>query len=495
MRGPHAILLCLLALAGCAAPGLRLEEARGPEARACAAWYEALDAQVAAAEVGDAQDARIPAFPYARVSRLLQSYRAQAAADPNAFEAWADRLMELDLAARRHEIANLPPAHLERLLDSTAGHAQEAALVQATACAQILRDSDLALPEHRAALIERARVPDDYSTLRRALGLYALTRHAFAGGVRRYEEDTLAAFRDPPRAAGMVVRYSPPHAPRPAPPEAVAQALRQSSLNALGIPEPDSRLLKALLAAHAPAFDIGITGDHDRFGALHWPHGGSIPAVDATEPAVYHNAAWTRYHGQTLLQLAYTIWFPERPADSPDDIYAGALDGLTWRVTLAPDGEPLVYDSIHPCGCYHLFFPTPRARALPPPDALEEWMFAPRSLARPAPGERPVLRIAPRTHFLVGVTFERAESLARYELRPYDGLRSLARPEGGRRSAFGPDGLIAGTERAERFLFWPMGIASAGAMRQWGRQATAFVGRRHFDDADLFEKRFAFDLR
>jgi hypothetical protein len=27
-------------------------------------------------------------------------------------------------------------------------------------------------------------------------------------------------------------------------------------------------------------------------------------------------------------------------------------------------------------------------------------------------------------------------------------------------------------------------------MRQWGRHATAFVGHRHFDDADLFEKYF-----
>jgi hypothetical protein len=62
------------------------------------------------------------------------------------------------------------------------------------------------------------------------------------------------------------------------------------------------------------------------------------------------------------------------------------------------------------------------------------------------------------------------------------------------RSAYGPDGLVPGTERAERFLFWPMGIPSAGQMRQWGRHATAFVGRRHFDDADLFEKRFVLDL-
>jgi len=49
-------------------------------------------------------------------------------------------------------------------------------------------------------------------------------------------------------------------------------------------------------------------------------------------------------------------------------------------------------------------------------------------------------------------------------------------------------------ERAERFLFWPTGIASPAGMRQWGRHATALVGRRHFDDADLLERRFRLDL-
>jgi hypothetical protein len=32
---------------------------------------------------------------------------------------------------------------------------------------------------------------------------------------------------------------------------------------------------------------------------------------------------------------------------------------------------------------------------------------------------------------------------------------------------------------------------SAGAMRQWGHHATALVGRRHFDDADLIERRLS----
>jgi hypothetical protein len=50
--------------------------------------------------------------------------------------------------------------------------------------------------------------------------------------------------------------------------------------------------------------------------------------------------------------------------------------------------------------------------------------------------------------------------------------------------------MIPGTQRPERFFFWPMGIASAGQMRQWGRHATAFVGRRHFDDPYLLDRYF-----
>ena len=75
-----------------------------------------------------------------------------------------------------------------------------------------------------------------------------------------------------------------------------------------------------------------------------------------------------------------------------------------------------------------------------------------------------------------------------YALEDDNVLRSVARPDGGRRSVFRPDGIVPGSERGERWLFWPMGIAEPGAMRQWGRHATAFVGRRHFDDPGLFER-------
>jgi hypothetical protein len=173
-------------------------------------------------------------------------------------------------------------------------------------------------------------------------------------------------------------------------------------------------------------------------------------------------AAWTRYRGRVLLQLVYTLWFAERPPASSFDILAGKLDGVTWRVTLAPDGEPLLYDTMHPCG-YTCSSHAARGRGAA--ERVLEWNFSPQPLRRVGEGERPVLRIATRTHYVERVTLARGTGDApRYALRPYDELRSMPRPEGGRTSAFGPDGLVAGTERTERWLFWPMGIDSAGAI-------------------------------
>ena len=77
-----------------------------------------------------------------------------------------------------------------------------------------------------------------------------------------------------------------------------------------------------------------------------------------------------------------------------------------------------------------------------------------------------------------------------YRWAGYDDLRSLPTLYGGRRSLFLSDGIVPGSERGERYFFWPMGIPQPGAMRQWGHHATAFVGRRHFDDPDILERYF-----
>jgi hypothetical protein len=486
-RWPIALFGALLS--GCASlssgPSPFESHVRSPSEaeRECARSYRDLDAAVDGAGVRDAQYARMDGFPYLRVDRLLASLASRAAANELVLRAYAEHLLEFDLESRRYEIANLPSP------------ATGNALQRMRTCGALLRDADLARPQARKAMLAAARVPDDYSSASRALGLYPLTSVPFSNGVRRWEEEARAAQERTPLARPVLVRFAPPSVgPSLLTRAGVAALIGRAELDPLGLPTLSARELPRVAALYAPSFEIALTGDYDRFGPLRWG-GEEIPEVDTTAPTVYVQQAYTRYQDRVLLQIIYTLWFPERPKEEGVDLLGGRLDGLVWRVTLAPDGEPLLYDSIHPCGCYHQFFPTPRARPRPPPDAREEWAFVPRTLARVEEQARPLVRLAPGTHYIEGIDFVRgSDSVARYVFQDYDSLRSLALPQGGRRSVFGPDGLITGTERAERYFYWPMGIASAGAMRQWGRQATAFVGRRHFDDADLIERRFELDL-
>jgi hypothetical protein len=456
-----------------------------PSLRECAQWFVALDGRIDAAGVRDAQYARVPGFPYLRVDRLLASLRERAAQRPEALATFAQRMLALDYEARRHEIENLPKGALYGTRSDALHRTQD--------CGMQLSAADLQSDKARAALLAAAQVPDDYSTSMRAFGLYSLTRIPFSSGVRRFEDEQRAQFAAAPAEASNRVRYAPPPG-RPLSRQVVKGLLSRGQADPLGQPRFSEYELEALAATYAPSFDVAVVGDYDRFGALRWRRAQS-PVVDATDPVVYAQLAYTRYGEKVLLQLVYTLWFSERPASSGFDLLAGSMDGVVWRVTLAPDGEPVMHDTIHPCGCYHWFFPSPRAKPRPAPDEREEWAFAPQTLPSLQEGERPVVSIASATHFVerVGVV-SGPDSLVRYTLRRYDELRSLARMDGSRRSIFDAEGFIPGSERAERFLYWPMGIASAGAMRQWGRHATAFVGRRHFDDADLLERRFELDL-
>jgi 8-oxo-dGTP pyrophosphatase MutT (NUDIX family) len=436
-----------LLAAGCAtgtrelAPHLR---SGAPEVRECAAWYQALDSEVDAAGVRNAQDARIPGFPHLRVSRFLAGLRARAADNDRTLRAYAERLTELDQEARRHEIQNLPTLATEA--------ARTSALRRVRDCGRILRDADLASRDGIAAMLAGAKVPDEGA-------------HAPPAFPAASEESV------------QRVRYAPPAGQR-LPRVAVAGLLGRASFDPLGHLALTALEVDRLAATYAPTFEIETRADYDRFGWLRWRRGMPLPQVDAAEPTVYVHAAYTLYGEQVLLQLVYTLWFPERPARDTFDPGAGPLDGVVWRVTIAPDGEPLVYDAIHACGCFHVFFPTARARPRPAPPHGTSDAFVPQRLPRAGDDHRPVVTLASATHDIEGVRLERApESLVRYALRPYDDLLSMPRLVGDHRSAFGADGRIAGSPA-----------------RQWGRQPTAASGRRHFDDADLLERRFELHL-
>lgn len=433
----------LFLLAACTAPA-RVPEAGGD----CAAWFARLDHVVDAAGVRDAQEERIDRYPGLRVDRLGVATRHSMS-----FDAWLDRALELDRAARDAEIANLPPGVFP--LDGTADAA--AARARSQSCRAAWHDR-LNGPAQREALLDHAAVPDSYVTPLRALGLYPLVRVPFLHGVQRWQQEH-----------GLNVvgwAHSPPPVQRFVPP-----------------------------GDDAPVFEIEAheTGlaDFDRFGVPTWTAEGAAPRIDTTQPVVYQRESRTFYRGRMLTQRVYTLWFAERPPRGSFDLLAGAIDGLVVRETFAADGTPLMVDTIHACGCYQLFFPADGVHLRHDTPAHEEPVFVPTTLPRLRAGERIVVRISSATHYVTGVARDSGRAGIDFTLRDDDELRSLPLPGGGRRSLYDADGFIAGSERVERWLFWPMGIANAGAMRQWGHHATAFVGRRHFDDPDLIERRFS----
>jgi hypothetical protein len=272
----------------------------------------------------------------------------------------------------------------------------------------------------------------------------------------------------------------------------VKAMLANARSNPLQIPVPTPTELSRLFATFAPVLEIDQVDRNDQIGIPGLSAEGE-PFVDVSDPVVFVRTAHTRFGDQTLLQLVYSFWFPARPPMGPVDLLAGRLDGITWRVTLDNAGNPLLFDSIHNCGCYHMFFPTERLRQRETSQSFKEPIFVPSRLTPWRPGERVVLRIEARTHYLQDVRQEGdtpQPAQQTYAFLSDDRLRSLAGENNARYSLFRPDGIVPGTQRGERLFFWPMGVPDPGAMRQWGRHATAFVGRRHFDEPRLIERYF-----
>lgn len=489
----HRIVLVgaiLLAASGCATIS---EPQRGnlasadAELQTCARWYKKLDAAVTSAGVGDVAARRIDGFPYLRVDRFSASFREAAAGDEKVFAAWVAHMQALATDSRNVEIANLP----ETALTGLDVQDRRDAMRRSEECSASLAAADFSDGKKTTELLQqRALVEDDYSSFKRALGFYAILQVPFSGGIEDWHEEAIASFKE--ARAGQpaqhpLVRFVPP--PTETYDRAEVSRLLAETADPLGIPALSEQERERLFATYAPVIEIESSGDYDRIGRMVWTDS-PAPAVDIARPTVYRKLAYTRVQGRTLVQLVYVAWLQERPKDGSFDLLGGRLDGIVWRVTLAPDGEPVLFDTIHPCGCFHMFFPTPRAEPIPAPGKYEEWAFSPASLPAIAEGSRVLVSAETRTHYLRNVWPVTSDDGIEYAYADYDDLRTLPQPDGGSRSAFGPDGLVPGTERGERFLFWPMGIASAGAMRQWGTHATAFLGRRHFDDADLIERRF-----
>ncbi len=483
-------LMCLLFayLTGCAQLGV-LPDPDSARSQ-CDELFNALDNAVVEQGVQDAQDRRLSVAPYLRVNRLLSSFRDEVRG--KTLQQWLDAMQDLGIQGWAIEYANLSAAVQQSLWEQA-----QAVTARVTTFTQVLnecadqdRQQNFSTEAEQQALRKAAVVEDNYSMIKRILGVYPLSALVFRKGISDWHEETRRRFAlslTQMPVSGHLQRYTTGQTKRLLKSE-VQDILRTSAMNPLQIPVPTEAQLASLMSTYAPIYEIDTVSDDDRIGVPMLSEGAQIE-VDTQQPMVYQYVSHTRFQQQVLLQLNYLIWFPARTATSGLDLLAGKLDGITWRVTLLPNGEPLVFDTMHNCGCYHLFFAGPDVTVLPEETGLTEPAFFPthRHFSH---AELPlVLRISSGSHYIEAVYPQAGDPGPDhlYSLRSADGLRNLPWAGVQHRSLYDQQGLVAGSERLERFLFWPMGIPSAGAMRQAGHHATAFVGRRHFDDAYLFE--------
>ena len=474
----------------------------------CTAFLQKFDRIVSHTATGDAQAILVAGFPYLRTNRFLVSFREQELGQPG-LRQWLEMMHQLDLQAREIEWSHLDAewqAFVAAAKPVVMGNSSTMEAV--SQCGHYLLTKDLADPDRLKALGDVVQVADDYQDWERIMGLYSLTRYAALAGIEKLAEVTHERYRSRldellPTATRKLFT---PQATNFLDTDQLRRLMQNVTRNPLQIPLPSKEQATLLLQHYAPVWVPGQATENDRMGKPGWLAEQPWPYVDTHQPVTYTLLSHTRFHGEILLQLVYTIWFPERTAESAIDSLAGHLDGVTWRVTLNPQGQPLIYDSMHNCGCYHLFFPAIGSGLAPvaantDPVIVEERALVPQQVAALQPGERIHLYITAGAHDLVRVLArkqvqrpeQRSEQLsASYVLEDYTELRSLPTESGVRRSLFDLDGLVPGTERLESLYLWPMGVLRPGAMRQWGHHATAFVGRRHFDQPDLMERYFVY---
>jgi len=455
-----ASLFALLFLAGCA----RFSSVPNDD---CAALFAARD--LASAPVRDAQYQHLAGFYGLRSDRVLAAL-GPLAKSPEQRRLWLQRLAERDAEASAIELGNLPSGPRQDWLSVERQ-------TQLTSCRAEQIEPLLSDDRAFASAVEAAQVDDDYRDWARALGIYPLFKPFYRRGIAAWQTEAAQARAPVDNAVWLAYR----------PLTAVVGFNGSLQADALGLPQPTPLQQAELLARHAPWLRIEQHSSADRLGSPYFAHDGRRDFTQQA-PQSFQQLGWSRLNGRWHLQLVYQFWFSQRPKPHALDILGGELDGLIWRVTLDERGQALLYDAIHPCGCWHAFFlpTTSPLRFHQPPG--EESRFAQRLTLDG--NNAPTLWLSGGEHRLLWVDERRpAYPAISYRSADLDDLRQLPHPQG-QRSLYANDGLVPGSERLERWLLWPSGVISPGAMRQWGRHATAFVGRAQFDDPGLLEGYF-----
>ncbi|MES0875029.1 hypothetical protein [Sinimarinibacterium thermocellulolyticum] len=393
----------------------------------CGPRFEEVDRRVAQAGAGDASYLRVNGFPYLRTDRLMSSYDRELD-DPRVLEAWLLQLRDNDAFARDIELRNLGLDTSER----------STLLLDMRLCAVWLSFMDASDPQRLRALIRAVRES--------AQAAAPANTHGSPAPAPMRGDATVQVFRSAREAEATALLERFASLPR--------DPLQRTGLTVDG--------WRALAAEFAPTWAITGAAGRNAPAALVWD--GDRLSADPSTPTVYFLPAFARAGDTVLMQFHYFVWFARH-----DD----AIDGVILRVTLDPQGRPLLYDSLGADGRGYRIHP---ARAL---EARSASIAESGVIADEVVGLGPVrVELDADTAGVIAVSADGttpssvAAAPREYTLAAYEDLLTLPRG-GGTMSVFDARGHLRD--------------ADGGAARQLGHHAPLAPLQLRFDDPRLVE--------
>jgi hypothetical protein len=452
---------------------------------------ELLDQKVGDAGVENASSVPVHRFPYLRTNRFLVALGRNLETE-NEQKQWVRLMQEGDLEARKKEISTLPDSTIHSF--GTEGNDQqdrEGLYAQVESCSNELLNHDIRSPDFFSALFKRVDFPDEYSLLRRAIGLYPLFSIPVSIVTARSRGKARAWFKTDLNSLpveGSLVSFVPPEEIIVSQ-EEIEVMLENGVKNPLKVPRLDEDQERKLVAHFAPVFVQDVVGPFDQIGRVVWKDDKVV--IDPAVPIVYYYTSHSFFKGEPVLQINYVIWYSETAGKNTPWLERGYLDGLTIRISLGARGVPFMLEVVKNCGCYQIFVPQKDrvqkavSRRLKPDFLLAQWLPAVPS------GQRLGVRVSSGWHQLERVYAVEAPPDLYYQLVPYEALEALPYDAERKRSMFNSKGVVEDSERKrEEVIFFSMGIPSIASMRQRGRHPCELVGRVHCDDPELFDKYF-----
>lgn len=415
--------------------------------KTCRTSFAEVDARIDKAGVRDAGYHQVEGFPYLRSDRLMASFTGEIS-DPDTYSIWILQLRDNDSFSRDIELRNLGLPNQER-----AGLLSDLRL-----CSVWLSLNELENDATRERMVKATTVPpSQIAPPTTTKGREVQIKADFALDAAQLS------------SPGPLMLWQPQ---APASDEEAPPGFDRLSHDELGRSGMTTQWWNSLAEAHAPRWLIETAGEQDQPGAPAWisnRDGSTQLGIDPKQPTVYYQASYVRFGGRSLIQFVYFMFFKSAaPTTSP-------LDGVVWRVTLDPDGKPLVYDSIRMDGSDHLWFPAQTLLTRPVPPNQNALALTPQTV----PVEPWAVRLGSTDHLarrLIPIAPTQGTAKT-YALKPYEDLLTLDLPKGGTRSIYDPKGLL-------------VGASPASGPRQFGALPATPSGTLYFDDPYLIETVF-----